>query len=327
MKRFVVGLLAALLMLGALPTVSVAQDVDQARTAPTASRAFLTIYSELASSASPLTRADLARLGPDPSLSFTVGRTPMEVALWKSLQHRVAIPLPTSTTTNAEAEIRYTEAENGIGSNDSLDDAEAIPGIGTGEDEIAKGRVFGSMTVPESPPAPIVGASVEEDGSIPLANETNLEPGERARFTGVLGDVEHEADFDFFSFGSLVAGQVVTMRTDTSSSETLVDTAVVLWDQDGNFIDFDDSSGLGPDAFLVSEIALDGTYYAMVTSCCALPLDPFDPASGDSPNEPGSYELELGIDAGGTAEDFDSFAIDLKAGDVVSVAAAGAVTE
>lgn len=326
MKRFAVALLAALLTLSALPTESAAQD-DAERSAPAASQAFLTIYSELASKAGPLTRADLARLGPDPSVSFTVGRTPMEIALWKSLQRSVVVPRPIGTATATEAETQYTEVESDVGGNDTLDDAELVSGIGTSDTDTEKGRIFGSMEVPDLPPAAIVGASVEDDGSIPLANATNLEPGVRARFTGVIGDVDHLADFDFYSLGDLSSGQAVTIRTDTTNSETPADTAVVLWDGEGNFVEFDDNSGGGVDALLSTEILVDGSYFAMVTSCCALPLDPFDSASGDSANEPGEYELELGIDAGGAGRDFDTYALDLRSGDVVSVAAAGAVTE
>lgn len=304
---------------------------DDVLSAPTASRDFLATYAELSSRSGPLTTADLARLGPDPALSWTVDRTPMEKALWRSLAQRITAPAAVGNEVQAiEPEVSYTEIEGAeLGLNDDPFTAELLTGIGTGDDQLQRGRIFGQLNSPETPEAPVVGESVEDDGSIPLANQVAVNSGEVVRVVGTIGDnPDYIADFDYFSVGPLAAGQLLTARTDTSQSEFVPDTGLVVFDAMGNFIDFNDNFGnSSSDSAINLQVPFDSEYFVLVTSCCALPLDPFDPASGDSPNEPGDYALELGVDAGGVASDVDFYAIDLDAGDVISAGSAGAVAE
>ncbi|MDH5236951.1 MAG: hypothetical protein OEW85_04960, partial [Acidimicrobiia bacterium] len=83
----------------------------------------------------------------------------------------------------------------------------------------------------------------------------------------------------------------------------------------------DDFDGL--DSYLEVPAPADDEYFAMVTGCCALPLDPFDPASGDTGVSNGEYEVDLGVDVAGSAGDVDTYLVDLEAGDALSVAVAG----
>ncbi len=321
-------LTAAATSLGGGQIAASAQDAGPA-TARTASEDFLATYAELAAKSGPLSAADLARLGPDPRLSWTVGRTAMEKALWVSLSQRVGADTGPGTVNAAEPEASYIEIEGAdLGGNDDPFAAELVTGVGTANDELAKGRIFGAMNTPEIPPAPVVGASVEDDGAIQLANQVSVASGEVVRVTGVIGDnPDYVADFDYFTVGALSAGQILNARTDTSESLVVPDTGLVIFDANGEFWDFNDNAGATSDSALSFQVPFDGEFFVLVTSCCALPADPFDPASGDSPNEPGEYALELGVDAGGVSSDIDFYAIDLRVGDVISAGSAGSVTE
>lgn len=309
-----------------------AQTDPPADRAPLASKDFLETYAELASKSGQLTAADLARLGPDPALSWTVGRTPMEKALWRSLANRLPAPsaVGSDATAAPEPEVSYNEIEGGeIGGNDDPFASELLTGVGTAKDQLNRARIFGELASTESPPAPIVGASVEDDGAIQLANQVDISSGQVVRLSGVIGDnPDYIADFDYYGVGPLAEGQLLTARTDTSQSEFAPDTGLVILDLDGNFLDFNDNfSADSGDSALNFIAPYASEFFVLVTSCCALPADPFDPASGDSPNEPGDYQLELGVDAGGISSDIDFYAIDLQAGDVLSAGVAGAGNE
>ncbi len=323
-------LTAAATTVGGTQLGASAQDAEVG-SARTASKDFLSTYAELAAKSGPLTTADLARLGPDPTLSWTVGRTNMEKALWRSLSQRVSAPnVGGSSQAAGEPEVSYTEEEGAdVGGNDDPFSAEFVGGVGNGSDKLQKARIFGEFSVPEVPPAPVVGASVEDDGAIQLANQVAVASGEVVRLTGTIGDnPDYIADFDYFSVGVLEAGQVLNVRTDTSGTEFPPDTGLVLFDGNGEFFAFNDNVGSGTDSAISFTVPIDGLeWVVLVTSCCALPEDPFDPASGTEPNEPGDYALELGIDAGGVGSDADFYAVDLEAGDVISAGVAGSADE
>jgi Ca2+-binding RTX toxin-like protein len=326
MRRWIGVVLSGLVALGFTPAVGVGQ-VD-----PTAGsradvvarqRAAARTYADLAPRKGVLTEAELvARLGPNPWLSLVPGRTAAEVAVWRELAS--SITRARSAPGRAAGEIRYTEREapGTQGDNDTIETGERLRGVGSGTDAVSRARIFGTL-VP-APPLPVSGTSVEDDGAIALANPAGLTPGTLKRFAGEVGDGPHAAtgDFDFYALGPVAAGETIVIDIDTSQVATPTDAFVALWDESGFLIDLnDDSDGL--DSKLVVTAPADGNYFAMVTGCCGLPLDPFDPASGEGPTAPGQYEVDLGVAVGAAPGDADVYLVDLEKGDTLSVGVTG----
>ncbi len=102
----------------------------------------------------------------------------------------------------------------------------------------------------------------------------------------------------------------------------------MLWDAEGEAIALSDDANPGEslDSTISISLPAAGDYFAMVAGFPTLPDDPFDSGSGTGA-EPdfggeGPYDISFGLDA----SDTDFYAVNLKAGDVLSGSGEDAAT-
>jgi hypothetical protein len=209
------------------------------------------------------------------------------------------------------------------GGNDSTANAQRIPEFGSAAGKRPKARILGTLA-PSATPADI--APVPEDnGSIPLAGATGLTADSAVRTTGTVGDGPHgragtgTGDFNFYRIAGASAGQRLLADIDTPTGP--LDSILVLWDAAGNAIAANDDSD-GFDSLLNVTLPADGDYFVMVAGYLNLPADPSDSGSGDGAGSEGPYTLTLGLNS----TDIDYYAVNLRAGDVLSGSVTGAAT-
>ncbi len=165
-------------------------------------------------------------------------------------------------------------------SSDPFDSASG-PGVGdTGTYEL--------FVVAFPPPC----TSVEDDGSIGLANETNV-PEQFFDFcVGLIGDGPHApADTDFYSLGTIEAG--FNIFIDLFAFDEPFESIVGVYNSSGDLVasynetgDFEEEGG-----FLDHTIEETDTYYVGVAGGAELPSDPTDPTSGVATDQGGLYEI------------------------------------
>ena len=163
-------------------------------------------------------------------------------------------------------------------------DSSSGPGVGeTGTYEV--------FVVAFPPPC----TSSEDDGSIPLANESNVNGNGFDFCVGVIGDGPHgEADTDFYSLGFVEAGSFV--YADVFPFEGPVATVVGLYDAAGNLLaSYEEPGSLENEEFLEFEFTESGEYYIGVAGCCELQTDPNDSSSGVPSDQTGLYEIVLDV--------------------------------
>jgi hypothetical protein len=138
-------------------------------------------------------------------------------------------------------------------------------------------------------PPPCV--SEEDDGSIGLANETNVPTQSFDFCTGIIGDGPWgPADADFYAMGTVEAGFNIFLDGFLFEPFTGV---VGLYNSAGDLVasytetgDFED-----PEGFLDFPVEVTDDYYVAISGAPDLPADPNDPASGSPSDEGGGYEL------------------------------------
>jgi hypothetical protein len=172
--------------------------------------------------------------------------------------------------------------------------------------------------------------SVEDDGAIPLANQTGLAPDTSVEFTGFVGDGPFGAssgDFDFFALGTVEAGSFV--RIDTAATDFFLDSIVALYDSAGTLVGFNDDDGFLLDSLLVMSVPATDEYFALVGGFGpGLPADPFDSGSGGGVGSTGAYQVELEHSTDPIVDsDVDVFLVDLAPGDAMTVGLIGAASE
>lgn len=206
------------------------------------------------------------------------------------------------------------------GGNDTAANAQRITRFGTGKRPAA--RILGTYAAP--PSATALAPSTEDDGSITLARNTGLRPGRPARTTGTIGDGPHgsagngSGDFDFYAVRGAAAGQRLAVDIDSLGSG--LDSVVILWDAAGNAIAANDDAAVGSlDSLLVATLPAAGDYFLSVLGFASFPEDPFDSGSGDGADSEGAYATTLGLNT----VDADFYAVDLRAGDVLSGSISG----
>ena len=174
----------------------------------------------------------------------------------------------------------------------------------------------------------LFGESVEDDGSIPLANQTGLGPDTSASFTGSIGDGPFgttSGDFDFYALGTIEADTTIVI--DTAAPDFLLDSVVALYDSTGTVVGFNDDDGFSFDSRLVVEVPATDEYFALVGgfSPGGLPGDPFDSASGPGAGSIGPYQVVLQHSTEPIVSgDVDVFLLDMEPGDALSVGLIGA---
>ena len=207
------------------------------------------------------------------------------------------------------------------GGNDTAANAQRINQFGSATGKRPAARILGTYAPP--PPAVAFAPSAEDDGSITLAKNTGVQTGQLRRTTGTIGDGPHGSagdktgDFDFYAVRGATAGQRLLVDIDTPSSE--MDSIVILWDAAGDAIAANDDDAESYDSLLSAQLPAAGDYFVSVHGFASIPEDPFDSGSGDGVGEEGSYTATFGLDA----EDVDYYAVDLRAGDVLSGSISG----
>jgi Bacterial pre-peptidase C-terminal domain len=212
-----------------------------------------------------------------------------------------------------------------VGGNDHPQNAQLISAFGTSSGRRPAARILGHLA---SGPSPFAISAEEDDGAIDLATDTGIGAGSRGRATATIGDGPHgsagdgSGDFDYYTVTGR-AGQVLSADVDTPASSPL-DSVVILWDAAGHALAANDDSGSSLDSLLTFTLPADGDYYVSVVAYGVEPGDPFDSGSGGGLDgddaEEGAYQVTLGLDT----TDIDYYAVNLKAGDVLSGSLSGA---
>lgn len=267
--------------------------------------------------------------GPNPYLALLAKPERADYAGWqktladkgKARQAKLA-KAPNPNATAAQPILVDEDEPPGLnGSNDSIATAQFIDGFGTGRRQNNRARVLGQLS-PQSVVTRTISPSAEDDGSIPLARDTDItDEGEAVRTTGTIGDGPYGSagtgtgDFDYYKIGGTAGNDITVQVTGT----TLADPMAILWDAEGNVVAFNDDSGGTFNPLLRYTVPADGDYFATVTGYPALPADPFDAGSGDGAGEEGTYSVVIGQQA----VDRDYYAVSLRPGDVVSTTIKG----
>ncbi|MGH1487953.1 MAG: hypothetical protein ACRBK7_00935 [Acidimicrobiales bacterium] len=159
---------------------------------------------------------------------------------------------------------------------------------GAGADETGTYEVF---VVAFPPPC----GSEEDDGSLALANSTNVAEQGGDFCTGVMGDGPHEAaDGDFYALGFVEADQQIVADVVIFEGE-LFRSVLGIYDAEGNLLASGEDSGNPEEGEFVEFITESpGEYFVAVAGCCELPSDPTDPASGTPSDQGGLYEIFVG---------------------------------
>ncbi len=213
------------------------------------------------------------------------------------------------------------------GSNDTPATAERITGFGVGRGKNAKTRILGQLS-PETVPTKALAPVAEDNGAIPLAGDTGIAgEGKGITTSGTIGDGPHGSagdatgDYDFYKLTGLTAGEQLTADIDTPTGA--LDSVVGLYDATGELIAVNDDEQFPQvDSLLRFQIPANGDYYLLVSGFgfgTTFPADPFDSGSGSGTGAEGPFNLTLtvgGIDA-------DTFAVDLKPGDVIGGSVTG----
>jgi hypothetical protein len=218
--------------------------------------------------------------------------------------------------------VREKEPGRMRGGNDTHSTAQLISKLGTARGKRSAARILGTLAPPRAPATRAPNA--EDDGSIGLARDVAVANGGQSRTTGTIGDGPHGSagdqtgDHDFYAIRGAVAGQRLSVGVKTPKSE--LDSVVILWDAQGNLVNGNDDGNIGdPDSFLTVPIPAAGDYFVSVHGLASLPEDPFDSGSGSGAQSEGSYTVTFGVNAA----DFDFYAVNLRAGDVLSGSVAG----
>jgi hypothetical protein len=269
----------------------------------------------------------------DPAVSLLPDPTKVDYSYWKSVakqksKARAAAAAKKAAATKAAVEpllVDEAEPDTIRGGNDTTATAQYIPQFGTAAGKRPAARILGTLA---PGPAPATLPTVPEDnGSIPLAGETGLTSGRTVVTEGTIGDGPHGSagdgtgDFDFYAIRGAAAGDrlVADIATDAASN---LDSMLILYNAAGDEVAFNDDDASSLDSLLSVRIPAAGDYFLAVAGFPNLPFDPFDSGSGDGAGSEGDYSLTLGRNA----SDVDVFAVNLRAGDVLSGSVTGAGT-
>lgn len=132
-------------------------------------------------------------------------------------------------------------------------------------------------------------AQPEDEGSIPLATQTQLSTGNAVIVDAEIGDGPFgmsgtgSGDFDFYAVTNVSAGQRIIIDIDTAEPFMGLDSFVEVYDSNGNFIDLNDDDPRNPtfDSYLEVIAPYDGDFYISIGAYGSFALnDPFDSSSG-----------------------------------------------
>ena len=226
------------------------------------------------------------------------------------------------TLTRGGPPVHEVEPASATGFNDVQADAQYLGTLGLpGLTEL---QVHGHLS---GPPIRELGTFTElttDDGAIQLARNTSIDAGGRIRLHAQIGDGPHGSmggatgDYDFYRLGPLETGQIVSLDLDTVGLDSALQPKAAFYDQTGQLLNLDHRAVRGQQGrFIELTVPAAGTYFAIVRGInSSWPIDPFDPSSGPKVGSEGAYALTIGVDA----VDFDWYSVELRAGDVISVA-------
>jgi hypothetical protein len=314
---------AATILVVTLGQASSSSAADQAAQAPDEQRrAGIQLVPKQPGAAKPAGSNPLLSLVPDPSAIDHAGWRAYGRAQAKERNKAIAAARQRLGIAAVDPILVDEQEPDAIrGGNDWPSNAQLIPQFGSAAGKRPAARILGTLAAPAAPStlAPVP----EDNGSIPLAGETGLTSGEAVVTTGTIGDGPHgragdgTGDFDFYAVRDAIAGRRIIVDTDTPDSN--LDTMVMVWDAAGTLLAVnDDADGL--DSFLTVTVPTAGDYFVTVTGYPAVPEDPFDSGSGSGAGSEGTYTATIGLDN----IDFDVYAVDLRAGDVLSGSVTGA---
>ncbi len=263
---------------------------------------------------------------PNPYLSLLPPGVKADYAAWRARMVREGARRAAVAVRKGLVVVEEAEPNDTTGFNNTQDTAELIESLSA--DRPYEVEVLGTLFAPEPHDLGTLGEEDYDDGSIPLAREIDLEPGERVRAEAFIGDGPHGSsgsgtgDYDFYRVGSLVPGQYVTIVTVTDDEEDPpLDTKVGLYNSDGILVDSNDDRYRGErNSFLEFQIEIEDEYYGLVRGInMDWPPDPFDPGSGPKAGSEGTYELTIGLDA----RDIDYYGFQLAPGDILGATLEG----
>jgi Ca2+-binding RTX toxin-like protein len=176
--------------------------------------------------------------------------------------------------------------------------------------------------------SPVLVNQAEDDGAIPLANDTGLTAGAEglAFATGVIGDGPYGSsgtgtgDFDFYRVDA-AAGQLITVDVDTPALGAVgLNSFVSIYDSAGNLWAANDNWAISFDSYLGFFAPATGSYFVAIGGNPAvIPGNPFDPSSGPGVGTEGDYAVMIGV----SNADVDVYSFDLRAGDIVGAELSG----
>lgn len=212
------------------------------------------------------------------------------------------------------------EPRDTSGVNDQQELAELIGQLGTGAADTPQALVSGILY---APPPQVLGPFFEDDGSIPLANETGLTAGNRVRFSTEIGNGPYgsqgasSGDFDAYKISDAQAGQMLIVDITTPDDPERLDSKAAVFSVEGIILEeSDNEDATTPDPYLEFVIPETGDYYVFVRGVnSAWPGDAYNSASGPKAGSEGPYTITMSLDA----QDHDYYSFDLEEGDVVGV--------
>jgi hypothetical protein len=272
------------------------------------------------------------KVGANPFIGLLADPAKADYAYWRSAMKQQAAKRAAkrAKAPKALAEpllVDEEEPEDLRGSNDTLANAQLIPAFGTASGRRPAARILGTLA--PSADAESIDAKPEDNGSIPLAGETELSgTGSSTTTDATIGDGPHgsggdgNGDFDFYAVRGATAGQRLDIDIDTARDSEL-DSYVILYDAAGNEVAFNDDDGETYDSFLRYRFPAAGDYYVSVAGYSNFQDDPEDSGSGDGADSEGEYTVTFGLDT----MDVDTYAVNLRAGDVLGGSVSGSGTE
>lgn len=221
----------------------------------------------------------------------------------------------------------YAERERAVfNRNDALDEAEPIPSdlFGSAADEPIV-EITGTLEAPVSDAVRQSVTSEDAASGAVVPWPVRLDAGDSWVVTGRIGDGPFAAtsgDVDVFEITVGEGGLYTEVSVQTPTGD--LDPVMSLYDPYGNWVFTADDSEYGYDPYEAGVLDVPGTYRLYVWGYGTDGLDVSgDAGSGAGAGSTGPYELHIA----NADPDVDSYAVELKAGDVLAAVSAAPVQD
>lgn len=231
------------------------------------------------------------------------------------------------------AQFSTNENENigQTGINDVQGTAQLISGFGTGLNDDPEVDLAGNLSNANTRRLFFFG---EDDGSIPLANDTGLSTGEQIEVRGaIIGDGLHgsvdpgtgSGDFDFYRIANVQAGERISVFVEDATLFNGLDPLIVIYSSTGDVVASASNFNFFNDARIEFVANVNDDYFVMVGGLSTgLPTDTTDSASGGGVGTTGTPEGAYNLTIGLNAVDIDFYEVELEEGDILGVDVFGA---